>query len=60
MDMNGGNPDIHISLDEFLEKGLPLTGGKSMILGTHLNEEFTADRSDVQCARPGREIRVEY
>lgn len=60
MDMNGGNPDIHISLAEVMEKGLPRTGDNTVYYGVHLAEEFDSPSNIIKCARPGQEIVISY
>ncbi len=54
MDMNGGN--IHISPDEVVEKGLPLTKNGTVVCGTHLSDEFVSSSEALKCATPGELI----
>ena len=60
MDMNGGNPNVHTSLDEVIKKGLPLTKGETIYYGTHLAEEFDHPDEHIQCAKQGEEIMIQY
>jgi hypothetical protein len=60
MDMNGGNPDLHTSLEEVREKGLPLIGGRTIIYGTHLFEPFPDESANLKCARPGETLLIEW
>ena len=39
-DMNGGNPNVHMSKDDFINKGVELTNGQTIFYGIHLSEEF--------------------
>lgn len=56
MDMNGGNPAVHTSLPEVMERGLPLTQGATVYYGTHLDHVFDPPVPQIQCARQGLEI----
>jgi len=60
MDMNGGDPSVHISLDEVINKGLPITGSDTIYYGTHLTQEFDTACPSVHCARPGDDIVISY
>ncbi len=60
MDMNGGEPRVHISLDQVIEKGLPLTKDKSVYYGMHLADEFEDHGPNIQCGRQGAEIVIPY
>ncbi len=60
MDMNGGEPTVHISLDQVIEKGLPLTRGKTIYYGMHLADEFERRGAHVQCGKQGEEIIIEH
>ncbi|MFC1825011.1 MBL fold metallo-hydrolase [Thermodesulfobacteriota bacterium] len=60
MDMNGGDSNVHISLDEVIEKGIPVTGSDSIYYGTHLAEEFDSADASIKCAKPGEVITVRY
>jgi len=59
MDMNGINPKVHISINDVIEKGFPITGTKTMYYGTHLAEEFESPHHSIACAKPGEEIVIE-
>jgi len=60
MDMNGGDPSIHVSLSEVIEKGLPITGSDTICYGTHLTEEFDTIHANIKCAKQGEEIVIDY
>jgi len=59
-DMNGGDPNIHMSLDEVVEKGLPLSGNHTVYYGTHLDQEFYPTHPHIKCAKPGDTITILY
>jgi len=59
-DMNGGDPNIHMSLNEVIEKGLPLSEDQTMYYGMHLAQEFDPAHPRVKCAKPGDKITVLY
>lgn len=60
MDMNGGERNVHISLNEVIEKGVPMTGSDTVYYGTHLAEEFDTTYANIKCAKPGEEIMIQY
>jgi ribonuclease BN (tRNA processing enzyme) len=60
MDMNGGEPSVHVSLNEVIEKGLPITGNASLYYGTHLADEFESPHACIKCAKPGEELTIDY
>ncbi len=60
MDMNGGEPSVHVSLNEVIEKGLPITESASLYYGTHLADEFESPHACIKCAKPGEEITIRY
>lgn len=60
MDMNGGEPHVHISLDQVIEKGLPLTKDKSIYYGMHLSDEFENDGPNIRCGKQGEEIVIRF
>lgn len=60
MDMNGGDANVHISVDDVIEKGIPITGSDSLYYGTHLADEFESADANIKCAKPGDEITLEY
>ncbi len=60
IDMNGGNSNVHISLKEVIEKGLPITQGKTTYYGMHLAEEFEHRGSHILCGKQGEEIVIRY
>ena len=60
MDMNGGDQNIHVSLPEVVEKGLPITGSDVVIYGTHLVKEFESRHGNIRCAKPGEEIVITH
>ena len=60
MDMNGGGANIHISVEDVVEKGLAITGEGVTFYGTHLADEFESPVDNIKCARPGEEIVIEY
>lgn len=58
IDMNGGNPDVHVSRKEVFEKGLAITGKNTVYYGTHLFEEFKSESEFIFCARQGDEFEI--
>ncbi len=60
VDMNGGDPNIHMSLNEVIEKGLPLGEGQTVYYGMHLAEEFDTTYPCIKCAKPGDKITILY
>jgi hypothetical protein len=60
MDMNGGDRNVHISLHEVREKGIPLTGSETVYYGIHLADEFEHADEPIKCAKQGEEIIIQY
>ena len=60
IDMNGGESNVHISPEEVIEKGLPITQGKTTYYGMHLAEEFGHLGAHIQCGKQGEEIIIQY
>jgi len=60
IDMNGGDPNVHTSLEEVIEKGLPITQGKTTYYGMHLAEEFEHHGAHIQCGKQGEEVIIQY
>jgi len=60
VDMNGGDPNIHMSLNEVIEKGLPLSEDQTVYYGMHLAEEFDPAYPRIKCAKPGDKITILY
>ena len=57
-DMNGGDPNIHMSLNEVAERGLPITKSDTIYYGTHLSDEFEHSHRLIKCAKQGDKIRI--
>lgn len=56
IDLNGDADDlkpVHLSKKELVEKGLPITGNRSMFWGTHLRRMFQTDDPRIVCATSG-------
>jgi len=60
IDMNGGDSNYHISPEEVIEKGLPITQGETTYYGMHLAEEFGHHGAHIQCGKQGEEIVIQY
>jgi len=57
-DMNGGSSNVHMSVQDILEKALPITGTRTTYYGVHLFEEFESPHPSVLCAKQGDEILI--
>jgi len=60
IDMNGGRGNVHVSLEEVIEKGVPITGRGTVYYGIHLAGEFDSAFDGVNCAKQGDEIEINY
>ena len=56
-DMNGGG--VHMSYEDFKDKGVQITGGITRFYGTHLFKEFESDSPHIRCAHVGEEIVID-
>jgi len=57
IDMNGNN-NIHISLNEVIDKGIKITKEETLYYGIHLLDEFEVEHKNIKCARQGEEIYI--
>lgn len=57
-DMNGGSSNVHMSVQDILEKALPITGTRTTYYGVHLSEEFESPHPSIFCAKQGDEILI--
>jgi hypothetical protein len=58
LDMNGGKNGVHLSREEVIEKGLPVTGTHTTYYGTHLFHTFESETPYIICASPGMKIKI--
>lgn len=56
IDLNGDPGDVkpvHLSNNELVEKGLPISGNNTLFVGTHLRRRFQAKDHRIVCSEPG-------
>ncbi len=62
IDCNGMKDDIrkvHVSVDDIVARGIPVTGNKTVYYATHLKEEFDPGDSRIVCCRAGDVIKTD-
>jgi hypothetical protein len=55
-DMNGGRSNVHMSVQDILEKALPITNTRTAYYGMHLSEEFESPHPSILCTKQGDKI----
>ena len=60
-DLNSSTSDrikAHMSESDIIEKAMRLTGKDTQYIGTHLRDDQSSDRENLQYAQPGREYKI--